>query len=77
LSGCFFKLQKISRHYIFNTRTSVTLVYKGYAAIVPTGVEVQEGNYAVLNPKPVEKIPVQEILEFGQNYLNWHLFILV
>ena len=35
-----------------------------------TGVEVQHGNYEVINPKTGKQVTVPEILNFAENYLR-------
>jgi len=38
--------------------------------IVPTGIAVQWGNYEYTNPKTGKQVTVQELLEFGRDYLK-------
>jgi hypothetical protein len=38
--------------------------------LIPTGVAVQWGNYAVTNPKTKKQVTVPEIYEFGEDYLK-------
>lgn len=38
--------------------------------IAPTGVAVQDGNYAMINPKTKKQVTVSEILDFATNYLQ-------
>lgn len=43
---------------------------KTCSGIVPTGVAVQDGNYAHVNPKTGTRVTVPEIYDFGKNYLG-------
>ncbi len=37
---------------------------------IPTGIAVQEGNYACLNPKTGKPMTISELLRFAQGYLK-------
>ena len=41
---------------------------------VPTGIAVQEGNYAWKNPRTGKPMSLQELIGFGTNYLKVNYF---
>ena len=41
-----------------------------YAGRVPTGIAVQEGNYAHENPKTHQRVTIPELVAFGTEYLG-------
>jgi len=43
---------------------------KEYAESIITGVAVQDGNYEEINPKTGKRVKVEEIYDFGQNYIG-------
>jgi hypothetical protein len=53
----------------FQMSNSYPLIRNSYG-IIPTGVAVQDGNYALINPKTGKQVTVPEILDFAQNYLR-------
>lgn len=40
------------------------------AGIVPTGIAVQDGNYAYKNPQTGQRVTISELLEFATSYLK-------
>ena len=43
---------------------------KEYSDAIITGVAVQDGNYEEINPKTGKRVTVEEIYDFGQNYIG-------
>lgn len=43
---------------------------KECAGIIPTGIAVQWDNYKYINPKTGNQITIQELIEFGEDYLK-------
>jgi hypothetical protein len=41
-----------------------------FAGRVPTGIAVQDGNYANVNPKTGKRVTLDELMEFGTGYLG-------
>ena len=40
------------------------------AGFVPTGIAVQDGNFAELNPKTKQRVTIEELMEFAADYLK-------
>ena len=43
---------------------------KAYAAHVPTGIAVQDGNYEHINPKTGKPVTIDELFTFASDYLQ-------
>jgi hypothetical protein len=41
-----------------------------FAGRVPSGIAVQEGNYANVNPKTHRRVTLPELVDFGTEYLK-------
>lgn len=56
-------------HRPWQMRHSYPLL-RAYAGRVPTGIAVQDGNYARVNPKTGKPVTLPELVDFGTNYLK-------